>query len=87
MGTGPVLVPGVWLSNIAIGLSPSGVEWRILAVVLAVPRPLTSRRIAKLLRLEYSHAKRAVRSLERLHILQRSPKGLIFQPDYHLWER
>ncbi len=83
--TGPVLVPGVSLTNLAIGLRLSGVEWRILSLVLAAPRPLTTRRIAKYLRLEYSHAKRAVRSLQRWHVLQRSPKGLAFQPDYHLW--
>jgi predicted transcriptional regulator len=85
--TGPILVPGVWLRNIAVGLRLSGVEWRILSFVLAAPRPLTTRRIAKSLRLEYTHAKRAVRALTAWKILQRSADGLVFQPDYRLWER
>jgi predicted transcriptional regulator len=84
--TGPILVPGVWLSNIAVGLRLSGVEWRIVSLVLAAPRPFTTRRIAKSLKLEYTHAKRAVRSLIAWKILQRSPAGLVFSPDYHLWE-
>ena len=85
--TGPILVPGVWLRNIAVGLRLSGIEWRILSLVLAAPRPLTTRRIAKSLRIEYTHAKRAVRSLIACKILQRSADGLVFQPDYHLWQR
>ena len=83
--TGPILVPGVWLSNIAVGLRLSGVEWRILSLVLAMPRPLTTRRVAKYLRLEYTHAKRAVRALMVSSILERSPRGLSFQPDYKRW--
>ena len=43
--------------------------------------------IAKCLNLEYSHAKRAVRSLVAWKVLQRSPAGLVFQPDYRLWQR
>ena len=82
---GPILVPAVWLRNVAFGLKLSGVEWRILSVVLAAPRPLTTRRIAKILRLEYSHAKRAVRGLVAANILERSPQGLSFQPDYKRW--
>ena len=84
--TGPMLVPGVWLRNIAVGLRLSGIEWRILSLVLAAPRPLTTRRIAKSLRLEYTHSKRAVRSLITCKILQRSADGLVFQSDYHLWQ-
>ncbi len=84
--TGPILVPGVWLQNIAVGLRLSGVEWRILSLVLAAPRPLTTRRIAKYLRLEYSHAKRAARALTAWNIIQRSADGLVFQPDFRLWE-
>jgi len=83
---GPNPVPRVWLANLAVGLRLSGVEWRILSLVLAMPRPLTTRRIAKYLRLEYTHAKRGVRSLIAWKILQRSPDGLVFQPDYRLWE-
>ena len=83
--TGPILVPGVWLRNIAVGLRLSGVEWRILSLVLAAPRPLTTRRIAKSLRLEYTHAKRAVRALMVSSILERSPRGLSFQSDYKRW--
>ena len=83
--TGPILVPGVWLSNIAVGLRLSGVEWRILSLVLAAPRPLATWRIAKYLKLEYTHAKRAVRVLMAWNILERSPRGLSFQPDYNRW--
>jgi predicted transcriptional regulator len=75
----------VWFSNIAVGLRLSGVEWRVLSLVLATPRPLTTRRIAKYLRLEYTHAKRAVRALMVSSILGRSPRGLSFQPDYKRW--
>jgi len=82
---GPNLVPGRWLANLAFGLRLSGVEWRIVSLVLAVARPLTTRRIAKYLRLEYTHAKRGVRSLIAWKILQRSPDGLVFQSDYRLW--
>jgi hypothetical protein len=85
--TGPILVPGVWLSNIAVGLRLSGVEWRILSLVLARARPLTTRRIAKSLKLEYTHAKRAVRSLIAWKILLRSADGLVFQPDHRQWQR
>jgi hypothetical protein len=84
---GPNLVPGRWLANLAVGLRLSGVEWRIVSLVLAVPRPLTTRRAAKYLRLEYTHAKRGVRSLIAWRILQRSAGGLVFQPDYRLWQR
>ena len=83
--TGPILVPGVWLSNIAVGLRLSGVEWRIVSLVLAAPRPLATRRIAKSLKLEYTHAKRAVRALMAWNILERSSRGLSFQPDYKRW--
>ncbi len=79
--------PAVAIRNVAIGLRLSGVEWRIVAVVIASPRPLSAGRIARLLSLEYAHAKRSIRALTAWRVVQRSAGGIAFQPDYRLWER
>ena len=52
-----------------------------------MPRPRSACQVAKSLNLEYSHTKRAVRSLTARNILQKSADGLVFQPDYRLWQR
>jgi predicted transcriptional regulator len=59
----------------------------VILLILGMPKPVSAGWIAKRLNLEYSHTKRAVRSLVAWKILQRSAEGLVFQPDYRLWER
>jgi len=62
-------------------------ESRVILLILGMPRPRSAWQIAKSLNLEYSHTKRAVRSLTARNILQKSADGLVFQPDYRLWQR
>src|SRR5262249_33738961 len=64
-----------------------GVDWRIIAVVLGSSSPFNARRIATLLRIDYGSVKRSVRKLVGFHILQRTPAGLVFQPQSDRWER
>jgi hypothetical protein len=85
---GPASVPGVpraWLRALAIGLTLSPMECRCVLLILGMPKPVYARWLAKRLGLEYTHAKRAVRSLVAWNIVQRSPDGLVFQPDFRLW--
>ena len=87
---GPTQVPGVpraWLRALAIALTLPPTESRVVLLILGMPRPRSAWRIAKVLNLRYSHTKRAVRSLVAWNILQRSADGLVFQPDYRLWQR
>ena len=86
--TGPAPVPGVpraWLRALAIGLTLSPMECRCVLLILGMPKPVSARWLAKHLSLEYTHVKRAVRSLAAWNIVQRSPDGLVFQPDFRLW--
>lgn len=86
---GPAQVPGVpraWLRALALALMLPPNEWRIILLILGWPRPVSVWWIAKRLHLKYSHAKRGVRSLIARKIVQRSSEGLIFQPDFRLWE-
>ena len=86
---GPAEVPGVpraWLRTLAIALSLPPTESRVILLILGMPKPVSAWWIAKRLNLEYSHTKRAVRSLIAWKILQRSAAGLVFQPDYRLWQ-
>ena len=86
---GPAQVPGVpraWLRTLAIALSLPPTESRVILLILGMPKPVSAWWIANRLNLEYSHAKRAVRSLVAWNILQRSAAGLVFQPDYRLWQ-
>jgi hypothetical protein len=85
---GPAPVPGVpraWLRALAIGLTLSPMECRCVLLILGMPKPVSARWLAKRLGLEYTHAKRAVRFLVAWNIVQRSPDGLVFQPDFRLW--
>jgi predicted transcriptional regulator len=86
---GPAQVSGVpreWLRALAIALTLPPTESRVVLLILGMPRPRSAWRIAKILNLKYSHTKRAVRSLVAWNILQRSAAGLVFQPDYRLWQ-
>jgi hypothetical protein len=87
---GPAPVPGVpraWLRALAIALMLSPMEWRVVLLIIGMPKPVSARWLAKRLGLKYTHAKRAVRSLVAWNIAQRSPDGLVFQPDFRLWHR
>ena len=57
----------------------------VVALVLA-HEPISARRVAKALHLEYTHVKRDVRELVRWNILSPSPEGLRFQPPPAQWE-
>ena len=72
---------------LAIGLTLSPMECRVVLLILGMPKPVSARWIAKHLGLEYTHTKRAVRSLVAWNIVQRSPDGLVFQPDFRLWHQ
>src|SRR5713226_94701 len=80
-------VPRAWLRALAIALTLPPTESRVVLIILGMPTPHSAWWIAKHLNLEYSHAKRAVRSLIAWKILQRSAAGLMFQPDHRLWQR
>ena len=85
----PARVPGVpraWLRTLAIALSLPPTESRVILLILGMPKPVSLWWMAKRLNLKYSHTKRAVRSLIAWKILQRSAAGLVFQPDYRLWQ-
>jgi predicted transcriptional regulator len=77
-------VPGIWLETLAVDMKLTRFEWRVLAVVLA-RQPVTAWQVARILGVEYSHVKRAVRELVRWKILSPSPEGLRFQPDKGQW--
>jgi hypothetical protein len=81
-----IKVHGVWLENLAVRVKLYRTEWRVIAVVLSVRHPVTASYIAKRLRLDYALVKRAVRVLARWSILERTPAGIIFQPDHARWE-
>jgi predicted transcriptional regulator len=86
---GPAQVPSVpraWLRALAIALTLPPTESRVVLIILGMPTPHSAWWIAKCLHLEYSHTKRSVRSLVARKIVQRSAAGLVFQPDYRLWE-
>ena len=81
-GTG--VVPGNWLETLAVDMKLTRFEWRVVAVVLA-RQPVTAWRVARILRLAYSHVKRAVRELVRWNILTASSEGLRFQSNQGQW--
>ncbi len=88
-GKGSAQGPGVpreWLRTLALALILPPTESRVVLLVLGMPKPVSVWWIAKHLNVAYSHTKRAVRSLIAWKILQRSAGGLVFQPDYRLWE-
>jgi len=80
-------VPRAWLRTLAIVLTLPPTESRVILLILGMPKPVSVWWIGKHLQLEYSHTKRAVRSLVAWNILRRSADGLVFQPDHRLWQR
>jgi hypothetical protein len=84
VGEGSASIPSAWLVNLATDMKLCGVEWRVLALVIAAgPLPATS--IARRLRMRYTNAKRAVRELLRWRLVTRDAAGLRFQPERGRW--
>ena len=79
------IVPGEWLEALAVLVKLRGAEWRMIAIVLSSPDPVTASSLAKRFHLDYSLVKRVVRELIGWNILERSPAGLQFQPDHTRW--
>lgn len=84
---GTLAVPGTWLDLLATTRQAKlfSAEWRVVAIILASPRPMTAASIAKRLRLAPTHGRRTVRGLVAWGILQRTPGGVLFQPDPSRW--
>ncbi len=80
-----IAVRGEWLEALAVRVRLYRVEWRVLAIVLSSPRPVSASSVAKRLRLDYCLVKRVVRDLEAWGILERTPAGLRFEPDHTRW--
>jgi len=78
-------VPAQWLEALAVRVKLHRLEWRVLAIVLSSPVPVTAPSLAKRFHLDYGLVKRVVRELIGWNILERSPSGLQFQPDHTRW--
>lgn len=78
-------VPGGWLEALAVRVKLHRTEWRVIAIVLSSPCPVSASSVAKRLRLDYGLIKRVVRELARWGMLERTPAGLRFQPDHTRW--
>lgn len=79
------MIPGAFLEALATRLRLHRTEWRIVALILAAPGPVSARAIAKRLGIAYSPVKRSVRDLIAWRILERVPTGIVFQPDPAKW--
>jgi len=79
------MVPGDWLEALAVRVKLRRTEWRMIAIVLSSPDPVTASSLAKRFHLDYGLVKRVVRELIRWSILERTPGGLRFQPDHTRW--
>ncbi len=79
------IVSAAWLEALAVRVKLHRTEWRVLAMVLSSPNPMSALSIAKRLTLDYGLVKRSVRELVRWSILERTPAGLRFQPDHTRW--
>jgi MarR family protein len=66
------MIPASWLESLATRVKLHRSEWRIIALVLATPRPVTAGELAKRLKVDYSALKRLTRELVRWRILRRS---------------
>jgi hypothetical protein len=66
------MIPAPWLESLATRVKLHRSEWRIIALVLATPRPVTAGELAKRLKVDYSALKRLTRELVRWRILRRS---------------
>ena len=78
-------VRGDWLQNLAVHVKLHRTEWRVVAIVLSSPNPVSASSVAKRLHLDYALVKRVVRELAQWNILERTPEGLRFQPDHARW--
>jgi hypothetical protein len=78
-------VPGEWLDALAVRVKLHRLEWRVLALTLSAPSPVSASAIAKRLGVDYGLVKRVVRELARWNILERVPTGVKFQPDHTRW--
>ena len=77
-------IPGEWLAHLARRLKLHRTEWRVVAIVLSSPHPVSASGVAKRLRLDYGLVKRVARELVLWNILERTV-GLTFQPDHTRW--
>ncbi len=82
---GVVMIPGDQLEALALDVKLLRSEWRIMALVLAAPGPVSARQLAKNLGTAYGPIKRTVRALVAWRILDRTPRGLVFQPNAKRW--
>jgi MarR family len=82
---GVKMVPGSVLESLALWTRLGRTEWRVLALVLASPEPVTARGLTKRLGISYSPIKRVVRGLVAWHLIQSTPAGLIFESDPARW--
>ena len=78
------MVSAAWLEALAVRVKLHRTEWRVLAMVLSSPNPMSALSIAKRLHLDYGLVKRVVRELVRWNLLERTA-GLTFQPDHTRW--
>jgi hypothetical protein len=78
-------IPGEWLEALAVRVRLFRLEWRVLAIILGSPCPVSASSVAKRLRLDYSLIKRVVRDLAHWNILERTSAGLTFQADLSRW--
>ena len=79
------LVSGEWLGALAVRVKLHRTEWRVLAIVISSPNPVSASGVARRLRLDYGLVKRVVRELISWNVLERTPEGLRFQPDHTRW--
>ena len=79
------IVRGEWLEALAVRVKLNRLEWRVIAVVLSSPDPVTASSLAKRFHLDYGLVKRVVRELIRWNVLERTLEGLRFQPDHTRW--
>jgi hypothetical protein len=78
------MVSGEWLGALAVRVRLNRTEWRVLAIVISSPNPVSASSVARRLRLDYGLVKRVVRELVLWNILERTPR-LTFQPDHTRW--
>ena len=78
-------VPSEWLEALALRVRLHRTEWRVLALVVSSPRPVSASSVAKRLRLDYGLVKRVVREVARWNMVERTSAGLAFQPDHTRW--
>src|SRR5712671_4857168 len=63
------MVSGEWLGALAVRVKLHRTEWRVLAIVISSPNPVSASSVARRLRLDYGLVKRVVRELVLWNIL------------------